>query len=113
MVTRHEHATEVGVFDSRAQAERAVDELHRAGFGDDRMGIATQGGDATGRGTTSDADDTHTGEVGATDRPAGRSPHRARGGCRYRAGAIGGSPGLLWKGGWDDGRSRPGAPGQH
>src|SRR5690349_13277042 len=32
----------VGVFDDRADAERAVDELHRAGFSDHQIGFATK-----------------------------------------------------------------------
>lgn len=35
-----EHSTTVGVFEDRLQADRAVDELRRAGFRDDQIGVA-------------------------------------------------------------------------
>src|SRR5919201_3209901 len=41
-----ERPTVVGVFDNRTEAERAVDELHRAGFRDDQIGYAAHGGEA-------------------------------------------------------------------
>ena len=43
--------TVVGVFDNRADAEKAVEELHRAGFRDDQIGFAARGGE-TAEGTT-------------------------------------------------------------
>jgi uncharacterized protein (TIGR02271 family) len=41
-----ERPTVVGVFENRTEAERAVDELHRAGFRDDQIGYAAHGGEA-------------------------------------------------------------------
>ena len=38
----NERSTVVGVFNTRADAERAVDRLHRAGFRDDQIGIAAR-----------------------------------------------------------------------
>jgi hypothetical protein len=35
-----QHSTVVGVFEDRLQADRAVDELRRAGFRDDQIGVA-------------------------------------------------------------------------
>src|SRR5919197_5408572 len=43
--------TVVGVFDDRADAERAVEELHRAGFRDDQIGYAAHGGEMAEGGT--------------------------------------------------------------
>lgn len=40
-----ERSTVVGVFEHREQAERALEELRRAGFDDDQMGFALRGGD--------------------------------------------------------------------
>jgi hypothetical protein len=37
-------STAIGVFQDRAQAERAVDELHRAGFRNDEIGFVTRDG---------------------------------------------------------------------
>src|SRR5437868_803742 len=44
--------TVVGVFENRADAERAVQELHRAGFRDDQIGFAAKGGEAPAGGRT-------------------------------------------------------------
>jgi len=51
-VATNTRPTVVGVFNNRADAERAVDELHRAGFRDDQIGFATQGGEAPAGGRT-------------------------------------------------------------
>ncbi len=48
MGTATPRPTVVGVFDSRDQAERAVDELHRAGFTDDQIGLAMRDTGTTG-----------------------------------------------------------------
>jgi len=60
-------STIVGVFDDRQQADRAVDELRRAGFRDDQIGVAMRydagsdaAGEATGSGTTA-ADESQAG----------------------------------------------------
>jgi uncharacterized protein (TIGR02271 family) len=52
----------VGVFDNRADAERAVNELHRAGFRDDQIGYATKGDDVRTGGRAIEGTD--TGEAG-------------------------------------------------
>jgi len=46
-----EHATVVGVFSDRLDAERAIAELHRIGFSDDQIGFAMRKGEAV-EGTT-------------------------------------------------------------
>jgi len=57
-------STVVGVFEHRNQAETAISELHRAGFNDHQIGIATRGGTEPG--------DAATGETsGATAEGAG------------------------------------------
>jgi len=43
-----ERSTVVGVFNDRASAERAVDELHRLGFNDDQIGFMWKGGQDDG-----------------------------------------------------------------
>jgi len=60
-------STIVGVFSDRMQADRAVDELRRAGFRDDQIGVAMRydagndvAGDATTAGVT-DADESRAG----------------------------------------------------
>lgn len=45
MATSAERTHLVGVFESRADAERAVDALHRAGFRDDQIGVAVRNAD--------------------------------------------------------------------
>src|SRR4051794_15918185 len=44
MAMNQQRTTVVGVFDSREPAERAVDELQRAGFRQDQIGFAMRGG---------------------------------------------------------------------
>ena len=70
-------STVVGVFDDRMQADRAVDELRRAGFRDEQIGVAmrydsgsaTMGDAADAAGA--DADDTHAGTGAVTGVVAG------------------------------------------
>ena len=50
-----QQSTIVGVFDDRLQADRAVDELRRAGFRDDQIGVAMRH-DAESVVTDADAD---------------------------------------------------------
>ena len=57
-----ERPTVVGVFDNRADAERAVSELQRAGFRDDQIGYATKGDDVRTGGRAIEGTD--TGEAG-------------------------------------------------
>ncbi len=72
-IMRSEQSTIVGVFDDRLQADRAVDELRRAGFRDDQIGVAMRydAGDAAIGGTAAtadatDADETHVGSGAIT-----------------------------------------------
>jgi hypothetical protein len=53
---RAQQSTVVGVFDDRLQADRAVDELRRAGFRDDQIGVALRYD--TGNVITGDVTDT-------------------------------------------------------
>jgi hypothetical protein len=56
----------VGVFDDRAMAERAVDELHRAGFGEDQIGFVIRGADDVRGGMIVDAEGTKDGKGAVT-----------------------------------------------
>lgn len=60
-----QRSTVVGVFEHRADAERAVDELHRAGFREDQVGIALRGDDRSTVAGGEHPRETRTGE-GAT-----------------------------------------------
>src|SRR5918911_1753854 len=51
-MTTSNRPTVVGVFHNRDDAERAVDELHRAGFRDDQIGFAARGGETMEGGRT-------------------------------------------------------------
>jgi hypothetical protein len=60
-------STIVGVFDDRMQADRAVDELRRAGFRDDQIGVAMRydsGSDVAGGATHTDATDADESRAG-------------------------------------------------
>jgi len=46
MTALEDPVTVVGVFDDRSGAERAIDELHRAGFSDDEIGFAVRGAES-------------------------------------------------------------------
>jgi len=48
MAVDHTHATLVGVFEHRDQAEAAVSALHRVGFDEHQIGIASRGGTESG-----------------------------------------------------------------
>lgn len=61
-------STVVGVFEDPRQAERAVSELHRAGFTDDQVGLARRDGQPASGETDTGA---HTGESVATGAVAG------------------------------------------
>jgi uncharacterized protein (TIGR02271 family) len=58
--------TVVGAFERRADAERAVEELQRAGFRDDQIGFATRGGDAAPGSTTIEETGSHAGSGAAS-----------------------------------------------
>jgi hypothetical protein len=73
-----QQSTIVGVFEDRLQADRAIDELRRAGFRDDQIGVAMRYdegsatmGDAADATAMSDADDTHAGTGAVTGVVAG------------------------------------------
>jgi uncharacterized protein (TIGR02271 family) len=64
----------VGVFRDRSEAEKAVEELKRAGFRDDQIGFVTRRDDGTGTATTAtdrDAEGTDRGTGAATGAVAG------------------------------------------
>jgi uncharacterized protein (TIGR02271 family) len=48
-MTSSDRVTAVGVFENRAQADRAVDDLRRAGFREDQIGVVTKHPDAANR----------------------------------------------------------------
>jgi hypothetical protein len=56
----------VGVFDDRQMAERAVDELQRAGFADDQIGFVIRGADDVRGGMIVDAEGTKDGKGAVT-----------------------------------------------
>ncbi len=60
-------STIVGVFDDRLQADRAVDDLRRAGFRDDQIGVAMRHDSGGGTSDAGDAaDDTEAGSGAVT-----------------------------------------------
>jgi len=62
-MTVQQRSTVVGVFADRQQADRAVDELRKAGFRDDQIGVAMRYDEGASGSTTAatDADDSHAG----------------------------------------------------
>jgi hypothetical protein len=72
MITQ-QRATIVGVFDDRRQADRAVDELRRAGFRDDQIGVAWrhEEGEFDVEGTEDATDETRAGTGAAAGVLAG------------------------------------------
>jgi uncharacterized protein (TIGR02271 family) len=60
----------VGVFENHSQAQRAVDDLRRAGFREDQIGVATQDRSRTGADDTAD-DGTNAGTGAVTGALAG------------------------------------------
>jgi uncharacterized protein (TIGR02271 family) len=60
-----ERTAVVGAFEQRRDAERAVEELHRAGFRDDQIGFATRGGEAVEGGTDIEETGSHAGSGAA------------------------------------------------
>jgi len=67
-----QRSTVVGVFADHASADRAVDELKRAGFRDDQIGVASRHADtATTTATAADTDDSHAGSGALTGALAG------------------------------------------
>ena len=70
-----QQSTVVGVFDDRQQADRAIDELRRAGFSDSQIGVAMRYDDAgSTMGDAADAgvdEDSHAGTGAVTGIVAG------------------------------------------
>jgi uncharacterized protein (TIGR02271 family) len=66
-----ERTTVVGVFENGDDAQRAVDELHRAGFTDKQIGVVAQGGGATEARKTIEGDETYAEEGAMTGALAG------------------------------------------
>ena len=63
-MARMERSTVVGVFEHRDDAERAIDELHRAGFTDEQIGFIVRDGDHTTRDVTTGTSQAGEGAVG-------------------------------------------------
>jgi hypothetical protein len=64
-MARMERSTVVGVFEHRNDAERAIDELHRAGFTDQQIGfLIRDGGEHTTHDVTTDTSQAGEGAVG-------------------------------------------------
>lgn len=85
----NQDSTIVADFDDRPPADRAVDELRRAGFRDDQIGVATRYDSGTGTGTATDTGtDTGiaTGATAAETTDAGKS----EAGIGAIAGVLGG-----------------------
>jgi hypothetical protein len=70
---RDQQSTVVGVFEDRQQADRAVDELRRAGFRDDQIGIAMRFDDGVfeGESAVDTAEGSHVGTGAVTGALAG------------------------------------------
>jgi len=69
--TRGQQATVVGVFGSRSEAERAVADLHKAGFAENQVSLIGKHTDAATGGRDLNAGDTHTGTGAATGAAVG------------------------------------------
>jgi uncharacterized protein (TIGR02271 family) len=54
--TNTDRATIVGVFEDRAHAQQAINDLKRAGFRDDQIGVTSREGERTGDGNADDGD---------------------------------------------------------
>jgi len=86
-MTMNQRNAVVGVFNNRDQAERAVDDLRRAGFGDDQIGFAVR----QGEGTTTEGD---TG-TRTTEHETGKSAATGAVGGGVLGGIIGAAAALL------------------
>jgi len=84
MTTRTKHSTTVGVFETRAAAEKAIADLRAAGYTDDQIGLVAK--DSSGKTVRTDgAGDTYAGEGAAIGAAAG-----AAGGAAVGAGILAG-----------------------
>jgi uncharacterized protein (TIGR02271 family) len=70
MAMTHKSASVVGVFNDHAQAQRAVNDLKRAGFTDDQIGVVGRHSDGTTTDTT-ESSESYAGEGAATGLAAG------------------------------------------
>ena len=66
MAINTERSAVVGVFEDRAPAERAIEDLRRAGFRDDQIGIVTPSGEVAAGGPAGSPPETDTGGGAAT-----------------------------------------------
>jgi len=64
-------STVIGVFNSRDEANRAVDELQRAGFQRDRIGVVARDAEGHVRAQSKEGQETHAGEGAAIGAAAG------------------------------------------
>ena len=78
---RAQQSTIVGVFEDRQQADRAVDELRRAGFRDDQIGVAMRHDERElgGKDVAGSTDESHAGAGTVTGAMAGLGLGAARG----------------------------------
>jgi len=84
MTTRTKHSTTVGVFETRAAADKAIADLRAAGYSDDQIGLVAK--DSSGKTVRTDgAGDTYAGEGAAIGAAAG-----AAGGAAIGAGILAG-----------------------
>lgn len=67
----NERNTLVGVFSDRTQAQQAMEELRRAGFRDDQLGLMATGDSDYGTSADDESDETYAAEGGATGLAAG------------------------------------------
>ena len=70
-MTKAKRSTVVGVFENREQAQKAVNELRRAGFREDEIGVVAQDEQGTPGGKTAEDRGSHTGTGAATGAIAG------------------------------------------
>src|SRR4051794_24988054 len=72
MAAARKRSTVVGVFEDRSKADKAVDELLKAGFRKDQIGVALRHGEGTGESVVAtDAEDSEAGTGAITGALAG------------------------------------------
>jgi len=71
MATSTQRDTVVGVFETRAEADRAVDELRRAGFREDQIGVVARDADGNVTTTGKDKEGSYAGEGAVAGAVAG------------------------------------------
>jgi len=70
-MTRTKHSTVVGVFDNREQAQQAVNELRRAGFQENEIGVVSREGQTAAGGKAKEDEGNRAGTGAATGAIAG------------------------------------------